>query len=216
MTLQQPIFQTLTSNDIRLITSFGKKRKFKKNSIIFFQDDDSDAFYYIESGRIKVLVLGQNGRVNLLRILGTGDYFGELGLLDNKPRSATVESIADTELRVVSRSQFASCLSNNKLFENKLIPLLTERIRNLTDELTISRVSDAYFGFRTQLYQFAVKQPDGTLLIKQKLTQQELGELVGTSRENINRFINELKKGGYIKKTAQGYWVILKSLPEKW
>ena len=206
----------LTNDVISQIRQSGISRHYQKKSIIFFQDDDSDAFYYIEQGQVKVQVLSETGRNNLLRILGPGDYFGELGLLDEKPRSTTIEALVDTHLIIISKDQFSSCLTNNVVFSTKLVPTLTERIRSLTDELTISRVNNAYYCFRTQLYNLATEQEDGSYLIENKFTQQEMGEFVGTARENINRFVVALKKGGYIKENAQGQWVIIKSLPKNW
>lgn len=206
----------LTNEAITQIREFGITRRFQKKSIIFFQEDESDAFYFIEQGRVKVQVLSKTGRNNLLRILGPGEYFGELGLLDNKPRSTTIETLVDTQLTIISKTQFTACLTDNTLFSIKLIPTLTERIRSLTDDLTVSRVSNAYFCFRTKLYDLAVKQEDGTYLIENKFTQQELGEFVGTARENINRFVVALKKGGYIVENNQGQWIITKTLPQNW
>lgn len=206
----------LTNDAISQIRQSGISRHFQKKSIVFFQDDDSDAFYYIEQGQVKVLVLSKTGRNNLLRILGPGDYFGELGLLDEKPRSTTIETLVDTKLIIISKAQFIQCLTNNNVFSSKLVPTLTGRIRSLTDELTLSRVNNAYYCFRTRLYNLATEQDNGTYLIENKFTQQEMGEFVGTARENINRFVVALKKGGYIKENAQGQWVILKVLPQNW
>lgn len=211
-----PFFAHLTEDDINKIKYSGMSRRFQRKSIIFFQEDSSDAFYYIEYGRVKVVVLSQSGRTNLLRILGPGDYFGELGLLDDEPRSATIEVLVDTQLTIVSKAQFETCLANNNHLSAKLIPSLTQRIRSLTDELTVCRVSNAYFCFRTRLYELAREQPDGIYLIEQKLTQQELGEWVGTARENINRFVKALTQGGYLKKNTEGQWLISKPLPKSW
>ena len=206
----------LTNDTINQIRQSGISRHFQKKSIVFFQDDDSDAFYYIEQGQVKVQVLCKTGRNNLLRILGPGDYFGELGLLDEKPRSTTIETLVDTQLIIISKAQFTQCLTNNNVFSTKLVPTLTDRIRSLTDELTLSRVNNAYYCFRTRLYNLATEQDNGTYLIENKFTQQEMGEFVGTARENINRFVVALKKGGYIKENTQGQWVILKVLPQNW
>ncbi len=216
LNLQEPALVNLTVDDINQIKSFGKTRRFEKKSTIFFQNDDSDAFYFIEQGQVKVQVLSQSGRINLLRILGPGEYFGELGLLDDKPRSTTIETLVDTQLTIISKTQFLVCLMNNALLSKKFIPVLTERIRSLTEDLTVSRVNNAYFCLRTKLYDLASKQSDSTYLIEQKLTQQELGEFVGTARENINRFIKALKQGGYIEENSKGQWIIIKPLPQNW
>ncbi len=155
----------LTNDTINQIRQSGISRHFQKKSIVFFQDDDSDAFYYIEQGQVKVQVLSKTGRNNLLRILGPGDYFGELGLLDEKPRSTTIETLVDTQLIIISKAQFTQCLTNNNVFSTKLVPTLTDRIRSLTDELTLSRVNNAYYCFRTRLYNLATEQDNGTYLI---------------------------------------------------
>ncbi|MCK5831746.1 MAG: Crp/Fnr family transcriptional regulator [Methylococcales bacterium] len=207
---------TLSNETISNIKKLGCTRHFQKKSIIFFQGDESDSFYFIEQGQVKVLILSQSGRNNLLRVLSSGEYFGELGLLDNKSRSTTIEALVDTQLTVVSKEKFITYFTDNDFFSEKIIPSLIERIRNLTEELTDSRVNNAYFCFRTKLYKLATVQKDGTYLIENKFTQQEMGEFVGTARENINRFIVALKKGGYIKVSEIGQWVIVKQLPQNW
>ncbi len=213
---EKPIFDNLLNDDIEEIKHSGITRQYKKKSIIFFQNDDSNALYFIEQGQVKIQVLGKTGRTNLLRILGPGEFFGELGLLDEKPRSTTVEALVDSQLTVISKTQFVNCLTNNSVLYRKLIPVLTERIRNLTDELTFSRITNAYICFRTKLYQLASEQSDGTHIIEQTFTQQELGDFVGTARENINRFVKALKQGGYLKVNADGKWIIEKTLPQNW
>lgn len=207
---------SIINETTNLIRKFGITRCFQKKSIIFFQDDDSDAFYYIEQGQVKVQVLSEAGKNNLLRVLGPGEFFGELGLLDGKPRSTTIETLVDTQLIIISKVKFFDYLESNPQFSANLIPALTGRIRSLTDELTISRVNNAYYCFRSKLYNLATEQKDGTYLIENKFTQQEMGEFVGTARENINRFVVALKKGGYLKENIKGQWVIIKTLPQNW
>ena len=202
--------------DVRNIIKTGASRKFKKKSTIFNQGDDSDSVYFIQSGKVKVFVTDESGRVTILRLLSAGEYFGELGLIDIQPRSATVETLEDTQLKVVSEAKFREYLRINPELALKLILQLTTRIRDLTSELMISRTKNAYSGFRSKLYDLAIKQADSTLLIEQKFTMQDFAELVGTTRENISRFISGLKQGGYLTKSAEGQWLILKTLPLNW
>ncbi|HFD13464.1 MAG TPA: Crp/Fnr family transcriptional regulator [Crenotrichaceae bacterium] len=216
MNENKPLLDGLCADNIDEIKHFGITRTYKKKSIIFFQNDDSNSLYFIEQGQVKIQVLGKTGRTNLLRILGPGEYFGELGLLDEKPRSTTAETLVDSQITVISKTQFITCLTNNPILYSRLISVLTERIRHLTNELTNSRITNSYICFRTKLYELATEQPDGTYILEQSLTQQDLGDFVGTARENINRFVKALKQGGYLTVSTRGKWIIEKPLPHNW
>jgi len=210
------IFNYLSDTDIKRIFETGSVRKFKRKSTIFNQGEDSDSVCLILSGKVKIYVSDMDGRVTIVRLLGTGEYFGELGLIDSLPRSATVEALEDTQLNIISQEKFREYLRKNADLASTLIPQLTARIRDLTTELMKSRTGNAYTCFRSVLYDLAIKQADGTFLIEQKFTQQEFGEFVGTARENINRFIKGLKRGEYIMENLLGQLVIQKTLPMNW
>src|ERR1041384_6102863 len=100
-----PIFASLA----RLTT----RRRYPKDSVVFFENEEGDSFFMILEGRIKVTILGDDGREIILSVLGPGDFFGEMALLDNEPRSATAIAIEESELLILQRTDFQGVLTDN-------------------------------------------------------------------------------------------------------
>src|SRR5687768_7342994 len=101
-----PIFSELSDEDIAKLAQLSSRRRYPKDTVVFFENEEGDFFFTIVDGRIKVTILGDDGREVILSILGPGDFFGEMALLDNEPRSATAIAIEDTELLSVHRTDF--------------------------------------------------------------------------------------------------------------
>lgn len=212
----KPLFDQLSKEDMKYISSHGVARGFPQRATVLNQGDESNSVYFIDSGRVKVFVTDEQGKSTTLRYQGPGEYFGDLGLIDDEPRSASVVTTTKSQFTMISRRKFKSCLTQHPSLANKMIPLLAYRIRNLTEELAICRLSKAYLRFRAILYNLASKQSDGTLKISQKITQQEFADLIGCDRVYISRFLKELKYGRYIEENPQGQINLLRNLPPDW
>lgn len=210
------MFESLSTSDIEYITRFGVVRTFPAKARVFNQGDDSNSVFFINSGRVKVFVNDKNGKTSILRYQGPGEFFGDLSLIDDQPRSATVESIIESSVTQISRTKIHDCLGERPAIMTKMVPFFVQRIRDLTDDLALCRLGSSYLRFRAKLYSLSVAQSDNTRIIPQRITHQEFGELVGTVRENIGRFLSGLKAGGYIEEDAEDHIVIKKKLPEAW
>lgn len=213
MIIQKPLFSNFSDNDIRTIHNFGCTRQFPRRVRVFTEGDEGNSVYFINNGQVKVYTNDDEGNQSTIRYQGPGEYFGELALIDEQPRSATVETTADSDFTIVSKLDFRDCLSEYPSLATKLIPALTSRIRDLTEELTQCKLFKAYRRLRPKLYQLAAEKNNGTLLIEQRFTQEELGHLIGTSRETITNILNQLKIGGWIEVNPKKQIVIKKTLP---
>ena len=109
-----PIFSELPDEAITSLSRLCAKRRFPKDTVVFFENEEGDSLFMILDGRVKVTILGDDGREIILSMLNPGDFFGEMALLDNEPRSATAIAVEDTELLCLQRSDFQSVLADNR------------------------------------------------------------------------------------------------------
>lgn len=197
MTEQEPLFADLAVEDIEKISEYGQTRSYPKNSILINKGDENDCFYIIQEGKVKVYISDEMGASIILRYQGPGEYFGELALIDEEPRSASVSTVEDSRVTYVSRSRFEQCLNENPALSVKLVRFMSERIRKLTEELSNCALMPVYQRVRTKLMQLAEEEGD-TYIIHQRLTHQDLAGLVGCGREMVSRVMGRLQSGGYI------------------
>jgi len=209
---KKPIFLNLSGQDVDIIANFGHTRFCPKNRILIHEGDESDCFYILIKGRVKVYISNEYGSELILRYLDSGEYFGELALIDEDPCSASVVTTEDSRISYVSRAKFEECLHQHPHLAVKLIRSLSTRIRDLTDELSDCALKTVYQRLRKKLMQFAV-QRDGEYMIAQRLTQQEIASMVGCGREMITRLMQKLQDAGYVEKRDQRIYIV-KKLPK--
>ncbi|HHS84010.1 MAG TPA: Crp/Fnr family transcriptional regulator [Gammaproteobacteria bacterium] len=211
MTGSDPLFSELSREDISLIASYGQTRSYPRNSIIINKGDESDCLYIVQGGRVKVYVSDEYGAEIILRYEGPGEYFGELALIDEEPRSASVATTEECRLTYVSRAKFEECLHERPEISVKLIRAMSKRIRSLTEELSDCALKTVYQRVRTKLNKMAVQQ-NGKKTIPQRITHQEIAGMVGSGREMVSRIMKKLQAGGYIE-VHKKQISILKDLP---
>jgi len=188
-------------------------RTYPKNTIVVSENDRTDSFYLILSGRVKIFVSDENGREVVLGVEGPGDYFGEM-VLDDGPRSASVITTEPTTLSVLPKDEFREMLRSNPDFAIELIRKLIGRTRVLTDNVKSLALLDVYGRVARLLLQLATEE-NGRLVIAEKLTQQDIADRVGASREMISRIFKDLTAGGYI--TVEGRIITInKKPPRRW
>ena len=198
MTSEFPIFPELSPDDIQFVADYGVRRTYPKNSILVSEGDPSDLFYIILSGKVKVFLSDDKGKEVLLNIQGEGEYFGELALIDEAPRSASVMTLETCQMAVVSRAGFERCLEEHPEFAMGLIRSLVRRIRSLTEQVKGLALLDVYGRVANTLLHMATAQ-DGKMVIDQRLTHQDIANMVGASREMVSRIMKDLSTGGYIR-----------------
>src|SRR6266540_3162634 len=135
-----PLFSELTDQDIAGLARLATRRRYPKDTVVFFENEAGDFFFTIVLGRIKVTILGDDGREIILSILGPGDFFGEMALLDNEPRSATAIAVEDAELLSLHRTDFQNTIGDNPSISTALIKILTARLRRATHQEIANRI----------------------------------------------------------------------------
>src|SRR5678809_1417939 len=139
-----PVFADLSDADIASLSLLATRRRYPKDTVVFFENEEGDFFFMILEGRIKVTILGDDGREVILSVLGRGDFFGEMALLDNEPRSATAIAVEDTELLSLHRNDFQSVLSDNRSIMSALIKILAARLRRANHQISTLALLDVY------------------------------------------------------------------------
>jgi CRP/FNR family cyclic AMP-dependent transcriptional regulator len=209
-----PLFSGLSSAALAEIEQHGTVKSFRKNAIVINQDDETYSLYVILSGSVKVFISGEDGREAILNHQSAGDYFGDLALIDKQPRVASVMTTEASKFMIISREDFMACLSENPEIAINLIKPMTSRMRMLARNVSNLALLDVYGRVARVLLEQAEEQEDGEM-ITEKLTQQEIADMVGASRAMVCRILKDLKSGGYITVVKKRI-TIHQKLPSRW
>ena len=210
---QRPPFLGLSEQDIAALSRRAVTRAFPKNTIILNEGDQTDSLYIILSGRVKVFLANEEGKEIVLDTQGPGEYFGEM-VLDEGPRSASVMTLEPCRFQLIPKDDVKALLQNHPDFAMHLVRKLIYRGRVLTEHVKSLALQNVYGRFAKLLNEMAVPQ-DGKRVLQEKLSQQEMANRIGASREMINRIVKDLTTGGYISVDGQRI-VIHKPLPANW
>ena len=209
-----PLFSDLGKAELELLEHHAVNLQFPKNTMIINEGDESNALYAILEGKVKAYLSDDEGKEIILATYGPGEYFGEMGLFDNAPRSASVITLETSRLVLISKADFEHCLKQNIRVALQIIHGLNQRLRTATENMRNLALLDVYGRVAKLLPQLA--EPEGDqLVVKERLTQQDIADRVGSSREMISRILKDLKEGGYIK--IEGKQITIRDkLPASW
>ena len=212
---QVEIFHGLADEELKALESSSTTRAFPKNTVVIHENDPADSLFVIESGKVKVYCSDKNGKEFIMNTLGPGDYFGELALLDDSTRSASVRTVEKSEFRIVMKEDFSGVLADHPGIVKQLISNLAGRVRKLTADVKSLALQDVYGRVANVLMDLAEERGDGTLFIPDKLTQQDIADRVGATREMVARILKDLTIGEYIR--FEGRHIIINTrLPAKY
>jgi CRP/FNR family transcriptional regulator, cyclic AMP receptor protein len=203
----------LEESELQALSKHATAQAFPKNSIIINEGDRSDSIFIIVSGRVKVFLHGDDGREVVLNVHGPGEYFGEM-VLDEGPRSASVVTLETSKFLVIPKGEFRSFVSAHPDFAMRLITRLMLRVRVLTENVGSLALLDVYGRVARLLLELAVEK-DGRLVVTERLTQQDIADRVGSSREMVSRIFKDLTAGGYIEVEDRRV-TIRRDLPPRW
>jgi CRP/FNR family cyclic AMP-dependent transcriptional regulator len=198
---------------LRDIAATGVVPTFPRNAVLINEGDVGDALYVLLSGRVKVYSSNEAGREFVIDFHGPGEYVGEMSL-DGAPRSASVMTVEPTTCAVVNRAQFRDFILAHPDFAMHLIERLIHRVRVTTSNLKSLALSDVY-GRLVRLLNALVQEVDGRSVVPEKLTQQDIADRVGASRDMIGKLMKDLVGGGYLAVEDRRI-TILKRLPPGW
>ena len=214
MTASNVFFPNMSPEELELIASYGASRTYAKNTILVSEGDPSEMFYLILKGQVKVFISDEKGKEVILNLQGPGEYFGEIAIIDNAPRSASVMTVETCQIAVVAKQGFERCLTEHPGFALGLIQNLVKCVRSLTEQVKGLALLDVYGRIAQTLTSLAQEQQD-ELVIEQRLTHQDIANMVGASREMVSRILKDLSTGGYIRIEDRKI-IIVKQLPAKW
>lgn len=200
-------------NHIDALIALGVVRSFPKNSVLVQEGDKSDQFYILLSGKLKVFLADDDGREIVVDMLSPKQYFGEMAL-DGESRSASVMTVEASKLAVIQREDFKRFLAENPDAALALIVTLIRRARNLTRTIGNLALLDVY-GRVARLLIDNASDESGKLVVTEKMSQQEIAQRIGSSREMVSRILSDLKEGGYLSLDG-GRIVIKQNLPKHW
>jgi len=212
---QVELFQGLSTEELSALASSSSSRSFPKNTVVIHENDPADSLFIIESGKVKVYCSDKNGKEFIMNTQGAGDYFGELALLDDSARSASVRTAEKSSFCIIFKDDFNKVRDDHPNIARKLIRNLASRVRKLTADVKSLALQDVYGRVANVLMDLAEERGDGTLCIPEKLTQQDIADRVGASREMVARILKDLTIGDYIR--FEGRHIIINSrLPAKY
>ncbi len=203
----------LAADVLAAIAASGGVKRYPAQAVIINEGEVADSLYIILSGRVKVYAANEAGKEVVLNTHGPGEYVGEVAL-DGGARSASVMTLEATTCSVVTGERLRGFLANHPDFALHLIHNLIWRLRQSTENVKGLALHDVY-GRITQLLRRLATTEGGVLVVQERLTQQDIADRVGASREMVSRIFKELVTGGYIS-TQAGRISILKKPPAGW
>jgi CRP/FNR family transcriptional regulator, cyclic AMP receptor protein len=208
-----PLFANLDAEALAELEHHTKRKHYQKRTVIIEKGDESSTLYVLVSGRAKVYIADDSGKEVVLRELDPGDHFGELALLGGSPRTASVMSLTDCEVLVLTGAVFKDFLAGQPEVALHLISHLARQVADLTDTASDLALLSVY-GRVAKLLAEHAEEADGRLITR-PLTQQGIADRVGCSREMVSRILGDLKTGGYISTEGKRF-VLERKLPERW
>lgn len=199
---------------LRALAERGVAKRFRKGQRLIDEGDSGDTLYLITKGRLRAFGSSDSGREITYGTYGAGEYIGEMSL-DGGPRSANVEAVEATECIQVTRQSLLAHIAEHPEFALELLAKVIRRARAATLSTKQLALNDAYGRLVLLLNALAEPQPDGTRLIAERLTHQEIANRLGCSREMVSRLMKDLEGGGYIGDSAPHYR-LMKVLPARW
>jgi CRP/FNR family cyclic AMP-dependent transcriptional regulator len=206
-------FSPLRQETLRAIAQSGVVRQFPKQTVLIHDGDNGDALYIILAGRVKVYASNAAGREVVIDFHGAGECLGEMSL-DGSPRSASVITVEPTTCAIVNRAHFRDFILAHPDFAMYLIEKLIHRVRVTTENVKSLALSDVY-GRLARLLNALATEVDGKMALREKLTQQDIADRVGASRDMIGKLMKDLVAGGYLGVEDRTI-TILRKLPTGW
>lgn len=200
-------------NHVDALVALGVVRSYPKNTVLVQEGDKGDQFYVLLAGKLKVFLADDDGKEIVVDMLNPKQYFGEMAL-DGESRSASVMTVEASKLAVIQRDDFKRFLAENPEAAFALIVTLIRRARNLTRTIGNLALLDVY-GRVARLLIDNASDESGKRVVTEKMSQQEIAQRIGSSREMVSRILSDLKEGGYLS-IEGGRIVIKQTLPKHW
>ena len=200
--MQAPLFSALDAEAAAALRASMTEKRVPRSGVIFSEGEPGDRMYVILDGKVKLGQTSPDGRESLLAVLGPGEVFGELSLFDPGPRTATATAVTDTVVVGLGHADLRPWLTGRPKVAEALLQALAQRLRRTNEALADLVFSDVPGRVAKQLLELADKfgqpGPDG-VLVHHDLTQEELAQLVGASRETVNKALADFTQRGWVE-----------------
>jgi CRP-like cAMP-binding protein len=197
-----PLFEHADESVLRSIANGLRRRRFRRNEVIFHQGDPGDSLHIVGSGAVKIVLPSAEGEEAIIATLREGDFFGELSLLDGAPRSATAAAVEPSETLVLPRSAFMQLLDGDPGLRNALLAGLTRELRRLTghvEELHFLDLAGRLAMRLTRLARESSPDATGEVALDWPFTQSDLAAMIGGTRQSVNRLLSGLVDDGLVR-----------------
>ncbi|OGA06643.1 MAG: hypothetical protein A3D95_06185 [Betaproteobacteria bacterium RIFCSPHIGHO2_12_FULL_69_13] len=197
-----------------MLTTVVGRKSVPRSTTVMGAGDPTDSLYIVLSGRLKVMMGDADGKEVILSILAPGEFFGEMGLIDDSPRSASVVTIEPCELLAIAKRDFKRCLEQNFEMAMAVMRGLVKRLREADRKIGSLALLDVYGRVARLLIDMA-ENVDGQKVVTKRLPKQDIAKMIGASREMVSRVMKDLQMGGYIE--VRGQTIIVRDtimLPE--
>lgn len=208
--LASPFFRHMRVEELDEIIGFATEKRVPKGGAIFSKGDPGSSMMAVLAGRVRVSAVSAEGREVTLNVINPGEIFGEIALLDGKPRSADCSALEDSMLMVVERRHFLPFLMRSEVLVDQLLGVLCDRMRRTS--MALEEI--ALFDLQARLARLVMKLSEdygrpvpGGVRIDLKLSQRDLATLVASSRETVNKQLRGWREQGVVEQVA-GYLVV--------
>ena len=196
------LFESLDKRELDALSELTFVRTFEKDNVIIWAEDKGDALFIIADGKVKVSIVSEDGREVILSLLSKNAVFGELSLLDGRPRSANVIAIEETQLVMLRRADFLELIQKTPSIAVALLAELASRLRKTDRQIEGLALLDVASRISDTLLQLAIEQgveSNSGIVVENQPTHQEIANMSGTTRETVSRVLKRLEKQGYLK-----------------
>ena len=196
-----PLLSLLSDAELALLARVVARKSYARGSQILVAGNPTDSLYILISGRVKVFMSDLDGKEVILAILEPNEFVGEMGLIDNSPRSANVVALEPCEVVCISKPDFRRCLADNFDMAMTVMRGLVKRLRDADNQIGSLALMDV-FGRVARLLLETAEVVDGEKVVTRKLSKQDIARMIGASREMVSRVMKHLQEAGYIELRA--------------
>ena len=206
------LIASLADPGIRALAALGRVRSYPKQALIIHEGDAADTVFIVLAGRVRVFSSADDGRDVILDVLGSGEIVGEMAL-DGSPRSASIMTMEATTVALIDAATLRERLKSDLDLAMLLVTELLGRLRKTSQVVKRLALGDVYERLSVVLNEELLRSPTARSI--EGLTQQDLADRIGASRDMVNRIFRELERGGYVE-VARRHISVLKPLPARW
>jgi CRP/FNR family cyclic AMP-dependent transcriptional regulator len=203
-----PLLAALTDTDRQALARSASRRRYWRGDIIFLKDDDGNSLFIVARGSVRIYVPSAQGADLTLAVLGAGQFFGDLSLLDGRPRSASAAALSDTNVVILERSDFVAVIRTRPAAVMSMLAVVVRRLRETDEMASDLAFLDVGGRLAKKLLDLAatngVKRQDG-LLLDMLITQEELANMIGVTRESVNRNLSLFRRIGLVAKEGRRF-----------